>query len=102
MPFVSILRMRPWVILMIAVLSVAVSGCATTYNSGIQEKAPGAYFLSIRLPSDEGGSAEAKRQALAQADVFCSRTMKISKVTSEELGPVTADIYFICVDSIEP
>ena len=102
MPFKSILRMGPCAILIIAVLSVAPSGCATSYDSGIQEKTPGTYFLSIRLPSNEGGGTEAKRQALAQADVFCSRTMKITKVTSEELGPVTADIYFVCVDSIKP
>ena len=97
MLFKPILRIRRAAIMMIAISSAAVTGCAATYNSGIQEKGPDTYFLSIRLPSVEGGSTEAKRQALAQADEYCSRTGEIAEVTNEELGPVTADIYFTCV-----
>ena len=96
MVFKQILRIRRAAIIVIAISSAAVTGCASTYNSGIQEKAPNTYFLSVRLPSIEGGSTEAKRQAVAQADEHCRRSGKIAEVTSEELGPVTADIYFTC------
>lgn len=101
MPFMPGLRIRNTAILMIAISSAVVTGCAATYNSGIQEKAPGTYFLSIRLPSVEGGSTESKRRAVAQADEYCGRSGKMAKVTSEELGPVTADIYFTCVESVD-
>jgi hypothetical protein len=101
MPFMPGMRLPNAAILTIAITSAAVTGCAATYNSGIQEKGPDTYFLSIRLPSVEGGSTEAKRQALAEADAYCSRIGRIAEVTSEDLGPVTADIYFTCAESID-
>ena len=101
MPFKPGIRLGNAAILTIAITSAAATGCAATYNSGIQEKGPDTYFLSIRLPSVEGGSTEAKRQALAEADVYCGRTGEIAEVTSEELGPVTADIYFTCAESVD-
>jgi hypothetical protein len=101
MPFMPGLRIRNAAILMLAISSAAITGCAATYNSGIQEKGPDTYFLSIRLPSIEGGSTAAKRQAVAQADEYCGRSGEIAEVTSEELGPVTADIYFTCVESVD-
>ena len=102
MPFKPIYRIRCAAIMMLAVSSAVVTGCAANYNSGIQEKGPDTYFLSIRLPSVEGGSEEAKRQAVAQADEYCDRqTGRKATITSEELGPVTADIYFTCTESVE-
>ena len=92
------------VAIMLIALTAALTGCASSsYNSGIQEKAPGAYFLSIRTATATGAcclsSEESKRVAVAQADEYCGRSGQVAKVTSEDLGPVTADIYFICVDS---
>jgi hypothetical protein len=102
MPFKPIFRIRRAAIMMLAVSSAVVTGCAATYNSGIQEKGPDTYFLSIRLPSVEGGSTEAKRQAVVQADEYCDRKAgRKANLTSEELGPVTADIYFTCGESID-
>ena len=102
MPFMPGMRLRNAAILMIAIASTAVTGCAATYNSGIQERGAGAYFLSIRLPSVEGGSTEAKRQAVAQADEYCDgKTGKKANLTFEDLGPVTADIYFTCAESFD-
>lgn len=102
MPFMPGMRLRNAAILMIAIASTAVTGCAATYNSGIQERGAGTYFLSIRLPSIEGGSAEAKRQAVAQADEYCDgKTGRKANLTFEELGPVTADIYFNCAESFD-
>ncbi len=99
MLFKQISRTRRAAIMMIVIASTSVTGCAATYNSGIQERGAGAYFLSIRLPSVEGGSTEAKRQAVAQADEYCDgKTGKKAKLTFEELGPVTADIYFTCAE----
>lgn len=95
-------QFRRSAIVMMVIASAAVTACAANYNSGIQEKGPDTYFLSIRLPSVEGGSEEAKRQAVAQADEYCDRqTGSKATITSEELGPVTADIYFTCLESVE-
>jgi hypothetical protein len=100
MSFKSGLQIRSGAIIVMAIASAALAGCASTYNSGIQERGPDTYFLSIRLPSVEGGSTEAKRQALAEADDYCDRkTGNRATLTSEELGPVTADIYFTCSES---
>lgn len=95
MRFKPDLLTRHAAILMIAI-SAAISGCATTYNSGIQEKAPGTYFLSVRTASFDGGGTESRRQAGAQADEYCAKSGKVATVTTEEVGPVTADIYFAC------
>jgi len=95
MSFKSSLMVRHAATLVIAI-SAAISGCASTYNSGIQEKGPGTYFLSVRLPSVDGGGTESRRQAVAQADEYCARSGKVAEVTTEEVGPVTADVYFIC------
>lgn len=102
MPLTPGLRIRPAAILLIAI-SVVITGCAgTAYNSGVQEKAPGTYFLSVRSATSNGGcclsSAESKRVAVAQADEYCGWSGKKAQVASEELGPVTADIYFTCVE----
>jgi hypothetical protein len=84
------------VAILVIAISAAISGCAATYNSGIQEKGPGTYFLSVRLPSVDGGGTESRRQAGAQADEYCAKSGKVAEVTTEEVGPVTADIYFVC------
>jgi hypothetical protein len=102
MPFMPDFRFRSAAILMLAISSAAITGCAATYNSGIQEQEADAYFLSIRLPTNEGGSRAAKRQAVVQADEYCDgQTGRKASVTFEELGPVTADIYFTCSESID-
>ncbi len=84
--------------ILVIAISAAISGCAATYNSGIQEKAPGTYFLSIRTASVDGGSTESRRKAVAQADEYCGKSGTVAVLTSEEVGPVTADIYFVCED----
>ncbi len=102
MSFKPSLQIRRGAIVMMGIALAAVTGCAATYNSGIQEQGAGAYFLSIRLPSVEGGSTEAKRQAVAQADEYCDgKTGRKANLTFEELGPVTADIYFTCAESVD-
>jgi len=102
MPSISDLRIHHAAILLIAV-STLISGCAaTTYNSGVQEKAPGTYFLSIRTATETGACCltgeESRSLAVAQANDYCGRSMEKAEVTSEETGPVTADIFFICVE----
>jgi len=46
----------------------------------------------------KGGSAASERQAVAEANAHCAKSGKVAKVTHEDLGPVTADVYFACVD----
>jgi hypothetical protein len=77
--------------------AVAIAGCSTPYNSGIEEMGPDVYFLQIRTPPGKGGSAASERQAIAEANEHCAKSGKVAKVTHEDLGPVTADIYFACV-----
>jgi len=79
-------------------ISAGISGCSTPYNSGIEEMGPDVYFVQIRTPPGKGGSAASERQAIAEANEHCAKSGKVAKVTHEDLGPVTADVYFACVD----
>jgi putative hemolysin len=79
-------------------ISAGLTACSTPYNSGIEEMGPDVYFLQIRTPPGKGGSAASKRQAIAEANEHCAKSGKVAKVTHEDLGPVTADVYFACVD----
>ena len=79
-------------------MSAGITGCSTPYNSGIEEMGPDVYFLQIRTPPGKGGSAASERQAVAEANAHCAKSEKVAKVTHEDLGPVTADVYFACVD----
>jgi hypothetical protein len=73
-----------------------IAGCASAYNSGISEKGPNTYFLQITTPSSKGGGNESLNQAKAQAEEYCAKSGKKAEVTSKEVGPVTADIFFTC------
>ena len=73
-----------------------VTGCATPYNSGISEKGANAYFLQIRTPNNKGGGNESLSQGKAQAEEYCAKSGKKAEITNQEVGPVTADIYFTC------
>jgi hypothetical protein len=83
-------------IVTIAILG-GITGCSTPYNSGIEEMGPDVYFLQIRTPPGKGGSAASEQQAIAEANEHCAKSGKVAKVTHEDLGPVTADVYFACV-----
>ncbi len=82
--------------LALALSTAAIAGCAATSNSGISEKGPNTYFLSIRNATLKGGGEESFRQATAQADTYCAKSDKKAEVTSKEVGPVTADVFFTC------
>ena len=97
MPYTPNARSRFVAIVTMAV-SAAITGCSTPYNSGIEEMGPDVYFLQIRTPPGKGGSAASERQAIAEANEHCAKSGKVAKVTHEDLGPVTADVYFACVD----
>ncbi len=73
-----------------------VTGCATAYDSGISEKGPNAYFLQIRTPNNKGGGNESLSQGKAQAEEYCAKSGKKADITNQEVGPVTADVYFTC------
>ena len=82
--------------LILALCASAIAGCAATSNSGISEKGPNTYFLSIRNSSTKGGGEESLRQATAQAEAHCAKSDRKAELTSKEVGPVTADIFFTC------
>lgn len=82
--------------LVLALGASAIAGCAATSNSGISEKGPNTYYLSIRNSSTKGGGEESFRQATAQADAYCAKSDKKAEITSKEVGPVTADVFFTC------
>lgn len=80
----------------VALSAAAIAGCASAYNSGIAEKGPNTYSLSVRTPSSKGGGDESLRQATAQAEAYCAKSDRKAELTSKEVGPVTADIFFTC------
>jgi hypothetical protein len=82
---------------LIAASTMIVAGCTTAYNSGIDEKGPNNYFLSIRTPSSKGGGDESLRQVKAQAEAHCAKSGRASELTRQEVGPVTADVFFTCI-----
>jgi hypothetical protein len=96
MPMTSFAGYRT--VLALVAAATLLAACATPYNSGISEKAPNTYFLQIRTPNKDGGSEESLRKAKVQADEHCARSGKKSEITSQELGPVTADVYFTCIE----
>lgn len=83
--------------LLLALSVAAIAGCASAYNSGISEKGPNTYFLSIRTPSSKGGGDASLNEAKAQADAHCAKSDRKAEITSKEVGPVTAEIFFTCV-----
>jgi len=83
--------------LVVALAATAFAGCTGAYNSGISEKGPNTYFLQVRTPSSKGGGDESLRQAQTQADAYCAKSDRESEVTSKEVGPVAAGLFFTCV-----
>ncbi len=92
------MNLRPTLKLIVALAAgtTLIGGCASAYNSGISEKAPNVYFLQIRTPNKDGGSEESLRQAKVEAEAYCAQSGRTSRVTEQDLGPVTADVYFTC------
>jgi hypothetical protein len=102
MPCKPIVQIRRATLAVIVTACASITGCASTYNSGVLVQGTDAYYVRIRLPTTEGGSRAAKEKAVAQADEYCSgKTGKKAIITLEELGPVTADIYFSCIGPAE-
>ncbi len=82
-------------ILIPVVLALSLSACATG-SQGVEELSPDTYFLRYRMADVDGGSVEAKRLAVIEAEAHCASDGRSFELTKEELGPVTADIYFRC------
>jgi len=68
-----------------------------TVQRGDRGEGPGHLLPVVPHTFGQGRSAESKRQAIAQANEHCAKSGKMAKVTNEELGPVTADIFFTCI-----
>lgn len=76
--------------------AVVLAACASTYNSGIAEKGPNTFFLQVKTPNSKGGGDESARQARTQAKEYCAKSGKEMTINSEDVGPVTADLFFSC------
>lgn len=84
-------------VLALSFVALLCAACASAYNSGVSEKGPNTYNLTVRTPNSKGGGNESLRQATTQANEYCGKSSRKAELTAQEVGPVTADIFFTCV-----
>jgi hypothetical protein len=82
----------------IAVLTAALAGCATAYESGVQDRGGGVFFVAVRTPGNAGGGDESARKAKEQANAHCAKSGKVARIANQEVGPYQADVIFTCAD----
>jgi hypothetical protein len=79
------------------VSAVDISACRTP-SSEVVKLGPDTYRISTSAPPVRGGSVEAKRIALSQADDFCSKIGKETFVTDFKTSKNNAEVNFRCED----
>ena len=77
------------------VSAVGISACKTP-SSNLSELGPGTYRVSTSAPTARGGSVEAKRIALSEADAFCAKSGKEAFVTNFKTSKNHAEVTFRC------
>lgn len=83
------------------VSAVEISACGTA-SSEVLKLGPDTYRISTSAPPVRGGSVEAKRMALTQADDFCAKIGKEAFVTDLNISKNKAEVDFRCEDSDLP
>ena len=87
--------------------ALAVTGCAA--SSGILPAGPNTYFVTERFAPIRGGSAEAQRTALTEANAFCLQQGRQFLPTDLETppsrnpyGPTGYTVTFQCLSPGDP
>jgi hypothetical protein len=79
------------------VSAVYISAC-TTPSSEVVKLGPDTYRISTSAAAVRGGSVEAKRIALSQANDFCEKIGKQAFVTDFKTSKNYAEVDFRCED----
>jgi hypothetical protein len=81
--------------------AVNVSAC-TTPSSDVSKLGPDTYNISTSAPAVRGGSVEAKRIALSEADAFCAKSGKQAFMTNFKTSKNHAEVTFRCEEENQP
>ena len=81
--------------------AIGISACGSS-SSDVVKLGPDTYHLSVTSPPTRGGSVEAERLALSQANEICANSGKEAFVTEVKISKNTADINFHCANGGVP
>jgi hypothetical protein len=88
-----------WVVAVsVGVVSAVYISACTTPSSEVVKVGPDTYRISTSAPAVRGGSVEAKRIALSQANDFCEKIGKQAFVTDFKSSKNNAEVDFRCED----
>ena len=93
------------VILVLVLLVLA--GCPITKSSGVMKLGPDTYTVSTMAVPGAGGSTEARRMALTEANAHCAslnREILVTNMGSSNpyAGPGKAEVTFRCLAKDDP
>jgi hypothetical protein len=95
-------QLPPVIAVSVAIVSaVGISACKTP-SSNLSELGPDTYNISTSAPPARGGSVEAKRIALSEADAFCAKSGKEAFVTNFKTSKNHAEVTFRCEEEGQP
>ena len=80
------------------VSAVGISACSTPPSSDVLKLGPDTYRISTNVPPVRGGSVEAKRIALTQANEICANSGKETFVIDFKTSKNNAEVNFRCAD----
>jgi hypothetical protein len=89
------------------IAAFAVAGCAA--SSGILPAVPNTYIVTERYAPIRGGSAEAQRTSLIEANAYCAQqgrqflpTDLVTPPSSNPYGPTGYSVTFQCLSPDDP
>ena len=83
------------------VSAITISACKTP-SSEISKLGPDTYNISANAPPARGGSGEAKRIALSEANEFCAKSGREAFVTNIKTSKNHAEVDFRCEAEGQP
>ena len=85
----------------VVTLALGISACRSS-SSNVVKLGPDTYHLSVESPPVRGGSVEAQRLALSEANDICAKNGKEAFVTEVITSKNTAEVKFHCVNGGVP
>ena len=101
-------RRNPYMRLLLAFAVIILAGCIPTQSSGVLKLGPDTYTTSAAAVPERGGSIEARKVALTEANEYCAQLGKeilvanIGTATANQYGRGQAEITFRCLAKGDP
>ena len=86
----------------VGIVSAVVISACTTPSSDISKLGPDTYNISTSARPIRGGSVEALRIALSEADALCAKSGKQAFVTNFKTSKNHAEVTFRCEEEGQP